>query len=292
MRLVIATTVDDPLAAAFWHAYHAAGGPAPAAVFFIAPRRQPGAVRRITEALLLFGPITAARAWAGGQRLRETLLTEPSRVFPGAGQFRRVSTLNQGDGLAQLQASRPDLLVSVGSPEIFKPPVLAAATVGAVNVHNGRLPRYRGVFGTFWEMYCGEEWGCATIHVMEPKVDAGAVLAQSVVRLTGRSLHDALIEKKREGGRLLARLTQVVEAERRYPAPCPHDGGVEPGYFGWPTLGQIAGRRLRRLRRPRAHDGRAVAVWPPERQVDAPPPDGASRELTPPSRPTTPARPP
>ena len=264
MRVVIATTADDPLAAVFWRAYHAAGGPAPAAIFFIAPRRQPRVVRRITETLLLFGPITSARAWAEGRRLRETLSTEPSRVFPGTGQFPRVSTLNEGDGLAQLRASRPDLLVSVGSPEIFKPPVLATAAVGVINVHNGRLPRYRGVFGTFWEMYCGEEWGCATLHVMEPKVDAGAVLAQGVVRLTGRSLHDALIEKKREGGRLLAWLTRVIEAERRYPAACPHNGDVEPGYFGWPTLGQIAGRRLRRLRRARAHDAQAVAVWPPE----------------------------
>ena len=85
MRVVIATTAEDPLGAVFWHAYHAADGPAPAAVFFIAPRRRPGVVRRITEALLLFGPVTAARTYAGGRRLRETLLTEPSRVFPVPG---------------------------------------------------------------------------------------------------------------------------------------------------------------------------------------------------------------
>lgn len=263
MRLVIATTADDPLAAVFWHAYQMAGGPAPAAVFFIAPRRRSGAARRILEALLLFGPVTSARAGTGGRRFREILSTQPSRVFPGTGQLRRVSTLNEGDGLAELRASRPDLLVSVGSPEIFKPPVLATAAFGAVNVHNGRLPRYRGVFGTFWEMYSGEEWGCATIHVMEPKVDAGAVLAQGVVRLAGRSLHDALVEKKREGGRLLAWLARVVEAEKRYPAPCPHNGGIEPGYFGWPTLGQIAGLRLRRLGRARSRGGPAVTAWPP-----------------------------
>jgi hypothetical protein len=264
MRVVIATTTDDPLAAVFWRAYHAAGGPAPVTVFFIAPRPPPGAARRILEALLLFGPINSARAWTGRRRFRETLSTQPSRVFPGTGQLRRVSTLNQGDGLMELRASRPDLLVSVGSPEIFKQPVLATAAFGAINVHNGRLPRYRGIFGTFWEMYCGEEWGCATIHVMEPKVDAGAVLAQGVVRLTGRSLHDALAEKKREGGRLLARLARAIEAEGRYPAPCPHNGGIEPGYFGWPTLGQIAGLRLRRLGPARARAGPAATAWPPE----------------------------
>jgi hypothetical protein len=272
MRIVVATTVDDPLAAVFWNAYHAAGGPAPAAIFFIAPRRQPRVVRHLTEALLLFGPIVFARTCAGGGRLRETLLTEPGRVFPGTGQFHYWSTLNKGDGLANLRASRADLLVSLGAPEIFKPLVLATAAVGAVNVHNGRLPRYRGVFGTFWEMYCGEEWGCATLHVMEPKVDAGAVLAQGVVRLTGRSLHDVLIEKKRAGGRLLAWLARVIEAERRYPAPCPHNRGVVPGYFGWPTLGQIAALRLRRLRRARPRESRAVAVWPPEWRADAPAP--------------------
>ena len=34
------------------------------------------------------------------------------------------------------------------------------------------------------------------------------------------------------GGCLLAWLTWVIEAERRYPAPCPHNGGIGPGYFG------------------------------------------------------------
>lgn len=262
MRLVIATTVEDPLAAAFWQAYAESDGPPPASVFFIAPRRRASLAHRTMEALLLFGPMDALRAWSTGRTLRKTLLTDPQHVFLGSGAFNYVSTLNRGEGFAALEQTSPDLLVSVGVPEIFRPAVLGLPAVGAVNVHNGRLPAYRGLFGSFWELLRGEEWGYTSLHVMAPQVDAGPVLAEAAVPLRGRSLHQVLIAKKRQGGRLLASLVRFVEQEGRLPAARPHPEGSS-AYYGWPAWRDLLAYRLMRGRKRPGLSPRRVPPLPP-----------------------------
>lgn len=261
MRLVIATTVDDPLAAAFWQAYREAGGIPPHAVFFIASRRRAQLVRRAAEALLLFGPMDTLRSWKAGRRLRETLLINPHQFFPGSAIF-HISSLNGGEGFARLKQIGPTLLVSVGAPEIFKKSVLDLPAVGAVNIHNGRLPAYRGLFGTFWEMRHGEQWGYASLHAMVPKVDTGPVLAEAAVPLGGRRLALVLLAKKREGARLLAWLVRFVEREGSFPPTRPDD---EPrsGYFGWPSWRDLVAYRLVMLRPRQDAPVNVVPSWPP-----------------------------
>ncbi|MDQ7858929.1 MAG: formyltransferase family protein [Armatimonadota bacterium] len=264
MRLVVATTTDDPLAAVFWSAYATAGGPAPAAVFLVRPRRVRPAWRRAVEGLLIFGVADSLRSVRLARRTASALAGAPERVLAGASAIHRVATLNRGEGLAALERAAPDLLVSAGLPEILKPHVLRLPAIGAVNVHNGRLPAYRGLFGTFWEAVHGEEWGYASVHVMAPEVDAGPVLAQGAVRLAGRGLLDALVAKKQQGGRLLAWLVRHVEREGALPAPRPAAQDTAGAYYGWPTLrdaGRFALRRVRGRRAP-ALAGSAPALWP------------------------------
>lgn len=249
MRVVVVTTHDDPLVKVFWEAYSRAGGPPPAAVIFLVPGRRTALWRRGFEGILLFGLTGGFRAWRLGLRLRRILTETPQQVFGGDGEFHTFRRLSTGEGFQALQRMAPDLIVSAGSPEIFKPAVLQTASIGAVNVHNGRLPAYRGLFGTFWESFAGEAWGYTSIHVMEPGIDTGPVLAQGAVPLTGRSLIDALSAKKELGGRLLAWLVQYVEREGRLPPPRPDEAGVPSGYYSWPTLREMGLLKIKHLRR-------------------------------------------
>jgi hypothetical protein len=249
----------------FWQAYREAGGSPPAAVFFIAPRRRVGLIRRMLEGVLLFGPLDAGRSWRRGRRGRETLADNPQSFFPGTSAFFHVRTLNRGEGLTALEKQQPALLVSVGSPEIFAPRVLSIPSVGAVNVHNGRLPAFRGLFGTFWEMYEGQEWGYTSLHVMEPKVDAGVVLAQGAVRMIDRRLLQILEAKKRLGAGLLAWLVGFIESQGRLPPPCPYNEMLLSRYYPWPSLGKMLQFRLRRHRTSSIITGPGdPALWPPE----------------------------
>jgi len=249
VRVVVVTTTDDPWAGMFWGAYYRAGGIPPAAVFFLRPRRKTAWWKTVVEGLLLFGPLGSVSSWVSSRRTRQVLERTPELIFAGATGFHRVGTLNRGQGLQALERAAPHLLVSVGSPEIFKAPVLRTAAVGAVNVHNGRLPAYRGLFGSFWEAFEGEEWGYASIHVMETEIDAGPILAQGAVRLADRSLVDVLAAKKMLGGRLLAWLVRYVDKEGGFPPPCPYHAGDSPGYHSWPSLHDMSVLRLKKLRR-------------------------------------------
>ena len=267
MRLVVATTLDDPLMGEFWGAYYRTGGPPPAAVMFLEPRRTPAWWRRACEALLLFGPSGAGRAWKMSKNVRALVAHSPQRLFLGTQTFHRVASLNRGHGWTALQEAMPDLLVSAGSPEIFRPHVLRVATIGAVNVHNGRLPAYRGLFGTFWEAHNDEDWGYTCLHVMQPEVDAGPVLAVGSVPLAGRRLWDVLVAKKRLSGALLAWLVQTSERAGRLPPPCPCAPEQTARYYSWPSLRDMARWRLRRWRRRRTRSPRGpatVVAWPAE----------------------------
>lgn len=274
MRLVVVTSLEDPLAGLFWEAYVRGGGPVPAAVFFLTSRRRTPLWRRLTEGVLLFGITGAVRWWLLGRRARRA----PERIFGGAATFHHVHTVNRGDGHDALRDANPDLLVSVGSPVILKPDVLRLARIGAVNVHNGKLPAYRGLFGTFWEAYRGETWGHISIHTMLEDVDTGPVLAHAAVLLDGRSLLAALVDKKRLGGSLLAWLVRFAEREGVLPSP-PADalpeGGGPAGYYSWPSLKEIAGLALRRrVRRSRSIGGAAA---PPESPPSAAGSGGSER---------------
>ncbi len=247
MRIVVATTRDDPLAGVFWEAYYHAGGLSPSAVCFLLPQRRRAFWRRAIEGLILFGPAGSMKWWRLTHRTSRGLIKNPQLVFHGVDKFHVLRSLNGGVGLLTLKEEAPELLVSVGSPEIFRRSVLRAATVGAVNVHNGRLPLYRGVFGTFWEALRGEDWGYTSIHVMDRQIDSGSVLAQCAVRLSGRALMEVLVAKKRLGGRLLAWLVRFVEREGELPAACPYSVDGMGSYYSWPSLRETALLGLRRL---------------------------------------------
>ena len=88
-----------------------------------------------------------------------------------------AASVNDPAYLARVKALAPDVLCSVAAPEIFRPPLLALAPRGAVNIHSGRLPVYRGMMPTFWQMMHGERAVTITVHEMAEKLDAGQVLA-------------------------------------------------------------------------------------------------------------------
>src|SRR6185369_8107305 len=91
----------------------------------------------------------------------------------------------------------PDLLLSVQYDRILKPPLLAVSRHGAFNLHFGPLPRLRGCFPTKWAIL-GDEPAGVTLHAIEPGIDSGDVVAQTILPLapdeTDQSLYHRLQE--------------------------------------------------------------------------------------------------
>ena len=80
-----------------------------------------------------------------------------------------------GDATATLDF---DWLFSITNLRIVPPAVLARARQGAVNFHDGPLPRYAGLNAPLWALLAGETSYGITWHRMLEQVDAGEVLVQ------------------------------------------------------------------------------------------------------------------
>ena len=248
MRLVVCTAEGgNPFDGVFWSSYLEADAPPPEQIILLETKDdQRGRVRTALEAALLFRPIELVRLGSSQvfhrplheEDRRRGLHQAPSTLFPTEAIL-ELRTLNSNRGREVLRSLDPDFLISVGAPEIFDANVLDIPRRGALNVHNGRLPDYRGRFGTFWEMYAGEAEGWVTIHEMTAEVDSGAVLAEKSVDLEG-SLFKALMTKKQLGGRLLARL---LSQELGGPTGVREQSDSNASYYGWPSLLEMASLR-------------------------------------------------
>ena len=104
----------------------------------------------------------------------------------------------------RLSALEVDLVVSVAAPEVFKAPLLSIPRFGCINIHSGRLPQYRGMMPTFWQMRAGEKAATVTIHEMAEKLDAGGIIASLDFPLMAKdSLDRVIVGTKEAGARLM-----------------------------------------------------------------------------------------
>jgi natural product biosynthesis luciferase-like monooxygenase protein len=86
-------------------------------------------------------------------------------IAPGAGLAARC------DGITV------DWVLSVANLSLVPPAVLARATQGGVNFHDGPLPAYAGLNAPVWAMLAGETHHAITWHLMTDGIDEGDILA-------------------------------------------------------------------------------------------------------------------
>jgi methionyl-tRNA formyltransferase len=124
-----------------------------------------------------------------------------------------TTSVNEPAFVEEIRSLRPDVIVSVAAPEIFREEILESARLGCINIHSGRLPAYRGMMPTFWQMLSGESHATVTVHEMAREVDAGAILGTVEYPIRERdSLDHVITETKREGARLMIRVLRQLEA--------------------------------------------------------------------------------
>ena len=71
-----------------------------------------------------------------------------------------------------------DWLLSIANLNVIPDAVLALAARGAVNFHDGPLPRYAGINAPVWALIAGEAEYGITWHMIEGGIDEGDILAQ------------------------------------------------------------------------------------------------------------------
>lgn len=91
--------------------------------------------------------------------------------------------INSPEGLAELTAMKPDLLVVAAYGQILKPAVIEAGPLGAINVHASLLPKYRGAAPVAHAILNGETTTGVTIIRIALGLDSGEILSQEPLEI-------------------------------------------------------------------------------------------------------------
>jgi methionyl-tRNA formyltransferase len=106
-----------------------------------------------------------------------------------------------------------DLLVVIAFGQKIPPHIVSAPRLGAVNLHASLLPKYRGAAPINWAILKGDSVTGNSVIRLAQKMDAGAILGQSSVKIgeleTAGELHDRLAA---DGAELTLRVIEQLQA--------------------------------------------------------------------------------
>lgn len=88
---------------------------------------------------------------------------------------------NAADAVQQIREMKPDWFFSFYYRNMLGRSLLDIPLRGALNLHGSLLPRYRGRVPVNWAVFHGEKETGASLHRMEVKPDAGALIDQLAV---------------------------------------------------------------------------------------------------------------
>ena len=153
-----------------------------------------------------------------------------------------VDEVNAPAFLDTLRRLNTDLVVSLNCPQKLGQGLLTLPAHGCINVHFGKLPKYRGILPIFHAILNGDSSFGVTVHLMDEKLDNGEIVAQcDVPILSGDTLETLYPKGFSAASDLLDGAFHAFEEGRvvlrRNPEP-------EKTYYSYPSASMI--RRYRR----------------------------------------------
>lgn len=154
--------------------------------------------------------------------------------------------INDESFLAEARRMDLDLIISVAAPQIFKDKLIGIPGRGCINIHNSRLPKYRGMLPNFWQMFNGEKAVGTTIHFINAGIDDGDILFQKETGiLPGESL-DSLIKRTKKLGALF--MVDAVLSLKQGPVKPLPNRREDATYYTFPTKAEAREFRRRGYR--------------------------------------------
>jgi natural product biosynthesis luciferase-like monooxygenase protein len=117
-----------------------------------------------------------------GHRVAAVVSSEPAIADWAASHG--IRTVRFDASLAAALANEPfDYLFSIANLRVIPADVLALPLRGAINFHDGPLPRYAGLHATSWALLHGERRHGITWHAIAGGIDDGDILAQELFEI-------------------------------------------------------------------------------------------------------------
>lgn len=155
----------------------------------------------------------------------------------------RGSNINDREMIDLLRKKELDLIVSVAAPNIFKAEILGVPKLGCINIHNARLPKYKGMLPNFWCMYHNEKSSAITIHTMDLEIDGGKILLQKEFEIKPEESLDQLIRRTKALGAIY--LIEVLKSIKNGSIDYREPEKVPSSYFSFPTPNDV--KQFRRM---------------------------------------------
>jgi len=135
--------------------------------------------RNVAKHGLIFVPYRVGKLIVDSVR---HLLTRPAPrpPVPAHMRFEEVQTFDPHgpEVLERVRAWRPDLGVSLGA-NILKPALFGIPARGTINLHQGKVPEFRGAPPGFWELMTGARTIGVMVHWVDAGLDTGPVLGRA-----------------------------------------------------------------------------------------------------------------
>lgn len=186
-------------------------------------------------------------------------------------QPHRVNASEMRDWLGALE---PDLLLSIAYNQILHAPVRAVARHGALNLHAGKLPFYRGRNVINWALINGEPEIGITAHFMDDGIDTGDIVLQRTLPIGWtdsygtvlRRVTDALPALAIDAVSLIAAGDPPLRSQRGLPATYFGGRGEGDEWLDWSASSSSLHNKIRAISRPgpgarTALDGTPVVIW-------------------------------
>ncbi len=138
---------------------------------------------RVAGQVLFRGIVVPWLEWRSRPRVAAILAERDLDVRPMS-NVRQVVSINDEGTRAQLRELHPAITVVCGT-RILDRATLAALNGPVVNFHAGITPLYRGVHGGYWALAERRpDLVGSTLHLVDPGIDTGEVLAQVTFPVT------------------------------------------------------------------------------------------------------------
>jgi natural product biosynthesis luciferase-like monooxygenase protein len=112
------------------------------------------------------------------------IIVSANDVIQEWAQEQKIRCVSSQDEVLSSMDGRPfDYLFSIANLSVIPARILALPRLGAINFHDGPLPRYAGLHATTWAIFNQETSHGVTWHEMREIVDTGAILQQSIFAL-------------------------------------------------------------------------------------------------------------
>ncbi|MDP8263816.1 MAG: formyl transferase [Candidatus Ancaeobacter aquaticus] len=105
----------------------------------------------------------------------------------------------------------PDIIV-LSNTRIIKNNIIELPRYGCINLHLGKLPKYRGTDSCFWEIFNGENKGGITVHAIDASLDTGDIIIEQYIDIKHNDNELSLYKRKLQiGPQLVVKALDCIE---------------------------------------------------------------------------------